>query len=62
MVATRSSNKKNMDEITSLLERKFDEFKESFMKDFQAQLDKLVGDEKNLIKEFINEKKTELPP
>lgn len=60
MVNTRSSTKKNMEEIVSLIDKKFDEFKASFLMDLKLELDKLLVAEKNQMNEFVDKKKVEL--
>ena len=58
MVNTCSASKKNMDEIESLINKKFDEFKASFMIELKVELYKLIDAEKTEINKFIDEKKT----
>ena len=60
MVNTRATSKKNMDDIVSLINKKFDEFKASFMTELKGELDKLIDAEKTEINNYIDGKKTEL--
>ena len=56
MVNTRSQEK-NMAEIVTLIEQKFEEFKKSLLNDLKMEPSNLLREEKKVIDEYIAEKK-----
>ena len=59
MVNTHSQQK-NMAEIVTLIEQKFEEFKKSLLNDLKMELSNLLREEKKVIDEYIAKKKAEV--
>ena len=57
MVRTRSSCKRNMEDVIALVDKKFDEFKKSFVAELKSELDKITDTEKKEFDVFVSQKK-----